>query len=188
MIKFAVRRMQPNDIQAVQEVARTSWNATYDRIIPGEIQDRFLKFAYSDEMLLRRMERSLLYVAEINGSWTSELISGKSADEGFDNEHQAGVEIAGFANFSTIGEGGNVELSAIYVHPIYQGKGIGSALLHEGIAHLQGDREIYVNVEKDNVLGRRFYEAKSFEVVDEFDDDFDGHVLRTVRMVLKLTT
>lgn len=191
MIKFAVRRMQPDDIQAVQEVARTSWNATYNGIIPGEIQDRFLKFAYSDEMLRRRMERSILYVAEVSGRLISDITSGESADVEIDNENMADVKIAGFANFSKVEEGGNVELSALYVHPIYQGKGIGSALLNEGIAHSahsQGVSEINVNVEQDNVLGRRFYEAKNFGVVDEFDDDFDGHILRTIRMVLKLTT
>lgn len=48
-----------------------------------------------------------------------------------------------------------------------------------------GLKEVYINVEKDNVIGRRFYEAKKFEFVKEFEEDFDGHILKTVRMVLK---
>ncbi|TVY06892.1 GNAT family N-acetyltransferase [Paenibacillus cremeus] len=160
-MELLVREMRANDIPQVQNVAKTSWNATYNGIIPIEVQENFLKSAYNDEMMLRRLERSHVYVAELNG------------------------EIVGFANFSFVKEDGKVELSAIYLYPEYQGQGIGSALLQEGIKYSRGVKEVYINVEKDNVIGRRFYEAKKFEYVKEFDDDFDGHVLKTVRMVLK---
>ncbi|MNY41495.1 Mycothiol acetyltransferase [compost metagenome] len=79
-----------------------------------------------------------------------------------------------------------MELSAIYLEPEYQGKGIGSALLQEGIIHSAGAKEVYVNVERDNEVGRQFYEAKKFIKVTEFDDEFDGHILKTLRMVLNL--
>ncbi|MCO0601482.1 GNAT family N-acetyltransferase, partial [Peribacillus butanolivorans] len=68
----------------------------------------------------------------------------------------------------------------------YQGKGIGTALLKEGIKNLEGAKEIFINVEKDNQIGTTFYKAIGLEVVSEFDDNFDGHILKTVRMVLKL--
>ncbi|MDR0269419.1 GNAT family N-acetyltransferase [Paenibacillus sp.] len=162
MNELMVRKMLPSDIQQVQNVAKTSWNATYNGIIPIEVQESFLKSAYNDEMMLRRLERSHVYVAELNG------------------------KIAGFANFSFVREGGQVELSAIYLYPEYQGKGIGSALLQEGIKNSQGVKEVFINVEKQNLIGRKFYEAKKFEMIKEFDDDFDGHTLKTVRMVLKI--
>ena len=28
-----------------------------------------------------------------------------------------------------------------------------------------------------------FYKAKGFEIFEEFDDNFDGHILKTVRMI-----
>lgn len=161
-MELTIRIMQPNDIQQVQHVAKTSWNATYNGIIPVEVQERFLQSAYNDEMMVRRLERSLLLVAELNG------------------------KIVGFANYSVVRDDGQVELGAIYIYPESQGQGIGSALLQAGINHSQGAREIYLNVEKDNVIGKRFYEAKKFKIVKEFDDDFDGHILKTIRMVLKL--
>jgi len=161
-MELTIRKMRLNDIQQVQNVAKTSWNTTYNGIIPAPAQENFLKSAYNDEMMLRRLERSLLYVAEHNGF------------------------IVGFANFSFVREDGNVELSAIYLYPEHQGKGIGSALLQEGIKNSQGAKEVYLNVKKDNVIGRKFYKAKKFEIVKEFDDDFDGHILKTIRMVLKL--
>lgn len=48
--------------------------------------------------------------------------------------------------------------------------------------------KIYINVERDNKSGRDFYNAKGFTVVSEFDDNFDGHILKTVRMVLKVSS
>lgn len=155
-----IRTMHDEDIQQVQDVAVKSWNATYDGIIPVEIQEKFLKAAYNDERMKQRLERSFMFVAEIEGS------------------------VVGFANYSPVSDDGKVELGAIYLYPEYQGKGIGSALLQQGINDLDGIKEIYINVVKDNQIGKSFYDAKDFQVVKEFDDDFDGHTLKTVRMVL----
>lgn len=156
-----IRNMTVNDIKQVQDVAKVSWNATYNGIIPTEVQENFLRTAYSDVILQKRLERSQIYVAVLND------------------------KIVGFVNLSFVREDGIVELSAIYVYPEFQGQGVGSALLKEGIKHAYGLKEVYINVEKDNVIGRRFYEAKKFEFVKEFEEDFDGHILKTVRMVLK---
>ncbi|CEG26172.1 GNAT family N-acetyltransferase [Bacillus sp. B-jedd] len=161
-MEYTIRNMRIEDTKQVQQVAKTSWNATYEGIIPAEIQKSFLNSAYSDEMMKRRMEYSLMLVAEVAG------------------------EIVGFANYSKVKEGGKVELAAIYLYPECQGKGIGTALLNEGIAKLEGIKELYINVERDNLIGRTFYEAKGFTVIGEFDDDFDGHILKTVRMLLRL--
>lgn len=99
----------------------------------------------------QRLERSILYVAEVDGI-----------------------------------VGGNVKLAAIYVNPEYQGKAIGTALLQQAINELEGTKEIYINVEKENQIGMTFYKAKGFEIVKQFDDDLDGHNLRTIRMDKKI--
>lgn len=154
--------MHYDDIKEVKNVAKITWNATYEGIIPTKVQNNFLKSAYNDERMKQRLENSFLFVAEVDG------------------------KIVGFANFSPVREDGKVELGAIYLYPEYQGNGIGTALLQEGITDLQGIKEIYINVEKDNKIGKTFYEAKGFEIVKEFDDEFDGHILKTVRMVLRI--
>ncbi|GGA61814.1 GNAT family N-acetyltransferase [Ornithinibacillus halotolerans] len=161
-MKFTIRKMTNDDVKKVQAVAKQSWNATYEGIIPNNIQENFLKAAYSDEMMQRRLEGSFLFVVEVDQN------------------------VVGFANFSPVKEGGEIELGAIYLLPEYQGKGIGSALLETGINKISGIKDIYINVEKDNQIGKTFYEAKGFEVVKEFDDNFDGHILKTIRMVLHL--
>ncbi|MBS4199037.1 GNAT family N-acetyltransferase [Bacillus sp. FJAT-49732] len=159
---FTIREMQKEDISKIQEIAIISWNDTYRGIIPTEIQEMFLRSAYNDEMLQRRLEHSTIFVSEVDG------------------------EIVGFANFSTVNEDGKTELTAIYLDPEYQGKGIGTALLKKGITTLAGAKEIYINVEKDNSIGLTFYRAKGFEFVSEFSEEFYGYFLNTVRMVLKV--
>ncbi|MDQ0481839.1 GNAT family N-acetyltransferase [Guptibacillus hwajinpoensis] len=161
-MEYTIRKMEERDVNPVQEVAKKSWNTTYEKIIPLEIQERFLDTAYNDEMMIKRLNGSYLYVAEKD------------------------QQIVGFANFSTVKEEGEVELGAIYLYPEYQGKGIGTALLHEGIKNLKGVKSIYINVEKENSIGTNFYQAKGFEVISEFDDNLEGHITKMFRMVLSV--
>ncbi|RDU38003.1 GNAT family N-acetyltransferase [Neobacillus piezotolerans] len=157
-----IRNMNTDDIKQVQHVAKTSWNSTYERIIPREIRERFLNSAYNDDRMKQRMERSLMLVADEDD------------------------RVTGFANFSPVRDGGKVELYAIYLLPEIQGKGIGTALLNEGILRLDGVKEIYISVERDNAIGKAFYEAKGFKAVQELEEDFEGHILKTIRMVLEV--
>ncbi|EIM05697.1 hypothetical protein A1A1_14894 [Planococcus antarcticus DSM 14505] len=154
--------MRAEDIKQVQDIAHKTWNSTYEGIIPLDVQENFLRSAYNDERMEQRMESSVIFVVDISG------------------------KVVGFANFSQVNKDGIVGLAAIYIYPEFQGKGIGSALLQKGIKALDGVKEIFVDVEKDNLSGLKFYEAKAFEVVREFDDDFDGHILKTIEMVLKV--
>ncbi|MFC2946968.1 GNAT family N-acetyltransferase [Virgibacillus sediminis] len=159
---FEIRRARKKDIKHVQQVAVKSWKETYRGIIPPEIQEKFLQNAYSDRSMKKRLKHTHIFVAE------------------------AGDRIVGFANFSQVKENGKVELGAIYLYPDYQGNGIGTALLYEGVDHLGGVEEVHLNVEKQNEIGKRFYHAKGFEAVSEFKDNFDGHTLNTIQMVLKI--
>lgn len=157
---FFVREMVEKDMENVRDIAVESWHATYAAIIPREIQDDFLRVAYSDEMLKKRLESSHMWVAETAG------------------------KIAGFVDFSPADETGRVELRAIYFYPDEQRKGMGTALLKRGMGELANTTEIMVEVEKENRIGLQFYEAKGFKVVKEFDEDFAGHLMKTVQMVL----
>ncbi|MBS4195957.1 GNAT family N-acetyltransferase [Lederbergia citri] len=161
-MEYIIRKMNEEDIKEVQKVAGTSWNHTYKDIIPIEVQEKFLRSAYSDEMMQRRLKHTLMYVVVVDG------------------------KIVGFANFSRVDDSGIAELFAIYIYPEYQGKGIGTSLLKEGINNLENVKEIYMNVEKDNNNGKTFYNSKGFEVVSHVDEDFDGYILKTIRMVLRV--
>ena len=160
-MKVTIRKMKNQDIEAVQSIAIESWHATYEELIPLDVQQRFLEMAYSKEMLEKRLAKAPFYVAE--------------GDEG----------ILGFANFSNVNEEGEVELAAIYLKPSEQGQGVGTKLLKQGLSELNPSK-VFVNVESENEAGKHFYVAKGFLAVDEFEEDFDGHFLQTMRMVLDI--
>lgn len=153
--------MTQDDIPFVQEISKTSWHTTYEGIIPRSIQDKFLQNAYSEDRLIQRLQGSPFFVAELNET------------------------LVGFAHFSNVKEE-QAELFAIYLMPDIQGQGIGTALLQHGIQVLLDATTLIVCVEKDNLKGIHFYNAKGFKILDEFEETFDGHVLKTVRMVLEL--
>lgn len=161
-MNVTIRSMKNEDIQSVQHVAKTSWNTTYEGIIPAEIQRNFINTAYSNEMLTKRLINTVFLVAEIDG------------------------EIIGFINFTHLKSDTKVELGAIYLYKDYQGKGIGTSLLNEGITFFPNLKKVYVNVEKDNEVGLAFYKAKGFIIETEYDDLFDGHILKTIRLTLDL--
>ncbi|SFI03840.1 MULTISPECIES: GNAT family N-acetyltransferase [unclassified Bacillus (in: firmicutes)] len=159
-MNFVIREMKEEDILSVQYVAKASWNDTYKDIIPAAVQEKFLGHAYSPNMMKHRLQHSHLFVGEVDG------------------------KVVGFANFLPIKHQNEAELGAIYLLPAYQGNGMGTALLRKGITTLEGVKKIYINVEAENKTGKAFYTAKGFAVVDAFEEDFDGHTLKTLRMVL----
>ncbi len=75
---------------------------------------------------------------------------------------------------------------AIYILPETQGKGIGSALLQQGIQMFSEIKSLIVYVEKENTTGMSFYQARGFVRIAEYDDLFDGHILKTIKLSLKL--
>src|SRR5699024_4220223 len=157
-----IRKMTRKDMKQVQDIAKTTWHATCDGIIPRDIQNNFLDKAYSLQMMKQRLKQPYFFVAEVKG------------------------KVVGFSQFTVPDQQGMTELVAIYLYPDYQGIGIGSAFLKEGMKHLKDVKEIQLNVEKDNHIGRQFYEAKGFSVISEYQEDFAGHVLNTMRMALKM--
>lgn len=161
-VSIIIRNMVKEDIKKVQDIAKQSWNTTYDGIIPYNIQENFLNKAYSNEMMSKRLVSSYLFVAEKITRLLALLIF-----------HQQDSK-------------GRSELSAIYLYPSCKGKGIGTAFLQKGIEVIKNIKEIYLEVEKENLIKKRFYEAKGFKAVKEYDDNFDGHILKTVQMPLTL--
>lgn len=155
-----VRRMVPADMAAVRHVAQVTWAHTYQGIIPEPVQAEFLRRAYADAALERRMRRDVFLVAE------------------------RARTIVGFADFYPV-EPGLAELAAIYVLPEAQSAGAGSQLLATGLRALPQVRRIRLDVERDNLTGRRFYAARGFEVISETIEQFAGHDLHIIKMELR---
>lgn len=155
-VTLQIATMQQYDIPGIQHVAKVTWSHTYKGIIPEETQEKFLRTNYSDHAMKHRMNHSLVLIAK---------------------EHQKCV---GFLNLQSI-DNVEAELTALYVLPEYQGRGAGSLLLETGIKMLNV-RTVYVSVERENEIGKRFYDAKGYVLLEERQENFQGIAFHILRM------
>jgi len=98
-----------------------------------------------------------------------------------------GVPI-GFANFTKKDSDGDSELTAMYILPAYQKTGYGQKLFKFALSLLIDAERLFVYVDGQNLVGRAFYEKQGFELLDIFDESFEGHPVKTAQYVLNITT
>ena len=155
-----VRDAGIDDVREIQNVARTTWDHTYRESIPASVRAEFVSQAYSEHVLLRRMESNVFLVAA------------------------EGEEILGFADFRWLSET-EAGLAPIYVLPETQGRGIRARLLEAGIGTFPPRTSFVLRVERDNTRAQRFYEAHGFRRAGQHKDAFYGHEVHEVEMVLR---
>lgn len=153
MIRVAVQE----DIPAIQQIAATSWSYTYEGIIPEAIQQQFISQAYAEEWLQHRLNETIVYVV------------------------MEAEQVVGFVNVKPLEQPGHYECLALYLQPTVFRKGYGTKLLQHVIKDFSIESMTLI-VEKDNKIGRSFYEAFGFEEVQQFEEDFLGHSLQSVEM------
>lgn len=157
-----IRPMTSNDIQHVQHIARKTWNATYHGIIPEDIQTAFVEQSYSEAMLLMRMKKTTVLIVECEGT------------------------PVGFANFTKKDHDGDSELTAMYILPTHQQAGYGKQLFDVTVSMLADAEQLFVYVDERNKAGRAFYEKQGFELLDVFDELFEGHPVTTAQYVYSI--
>jgi ribosomal protein S18 acetylase RimI-like enzyme len=164
--KIEIRPAVAGDAAGIENVARRTWNSTYANIILPENRERLLRRFYSHAALEQAVSQ--------NRSWF--FVAAKRQ------------EIIGYAQFLVREEEKAGELSRIYVLPEWHRIGVGGRLLAEGSTVLarEGAERILVAVEKDNFIGRRFYEKKRFHQIREIPSELLGQELILVEYGLKL--
>lgn len=155
-----IRPMTADDIGYIQHIAHVTWNDTYAGIIPEDIQTAFINRSYSDAMMMKRMEKTHMLVAEC----------------------EQGTPI-GFLNFTRKDEDGDSELTAMYILPSYQHSGYGKQLFDLTIKMLDGAKQLFVYVDSRNAVGRAFYEKQGFELLEVFEETFEGYPVETAQYV-----
>lgn len=160
-----IRKMTEKDIVSVREIALASWNETYAHILPADIQANWFEKTYSTPMLSKQMEKTHMYVIE--------------------DEH----EIKGFSCFTKVDEDGDCELTALYISPLHSQQGLGTRLLEHGLQVLQPyGEQLHVYVVSDNNPARLFYEKMGFQLIEEFDEYFEGYPTTTAQYIYPLKT
>lgn len=154
-----IRPMTTEDIHHIREIVYQAWEQMDDGTLPQETQIHYIDRSYGDFMLTKRMEKTIVLVVEYEG-----------------------IPI-GFANFTEIDEDGDAEITAMYILPAYQRAGYGSRLLQATFTALANVTQLFAYVDGNNEIGRAFYEKNGFQLLDLFDETFEGHPVETAQYV-----
>lgn len=155
-----VREMTLEDMECVREIAYENFQATYEGILPTNVQKDFLKLAYNPQRLRRRMESSVFLVFQQEG------------------------ELRGYANFSYVDRQGNSELLAIYVKVNKQRQKIGTTFLNYAKENFVNLKTVTINLEAENHLILNFTQKIGFVCKEEFIENFQGVYLHMKRYKL----
>lgn len=153
-----IRKMTEADIPNVQKTAEASWREAYEGLVGKEAQDRFLEYAYSNQMLKMRLKRSAFFVAEENDV------------------------IAGFINVTYPNGDRESVLAALYVRPDYQRKGIGEALFRACFDVLEEADILTLHVEAENKKGTAFYKKHGFVEVERMEETIGDDTFQSILM------
>lgn len=160
-MNIVIREMKIEDTERVKQIAAITWKDTFSHIMPIEVQEKTLREAYDNQTMEKRFTSSILFVAEEGGA------------------------VVAYAFFSSKNKEGKVLLESVYVHPDYQQKGIGTKLIHTGIAKLQPKR-LCLNVLEGNEKAIAYYKAKGFQEEGIFQHHFQHHPVAFMKMFKEL--
>lgn len=173
---FRLRPARPEEAEAIQVVARETWEATYAGIVLPEVRVSFVETSYSPQALRRSISRE----GQDHWFWVAEEISPEP-------------EIIGFAEVylrPTIAP--DAELTRIYVRPGWQKKGVGKALLEALIQELRALRpglrppRLWLSVAAENHQAIAFYELRGFQYKNDFEANLPGQKLAMQEFVLEI--
>ncbi len=156
-IHLSIDVAQPDDVEALYDLVCKTWLATYPNeeigITKEDIESRFTEtmtpqwIAEQKENLSHESSDEIVVIAKLNG------------------------RVVGMCSVVTSGDIN--EISALYVLPEYQKKGVGNQLLEKIHTFLDPEKETQIQVASYNIAAVDFYTSHGFEV--KSGELFDEH-------------
>lgn len=174
-VREAVREAEPDDVEAVVDVARDSWYAAYGGFLDPATVEAGLEANYDPDLVAAGVEHDdiAFFVCEVGDDGDGEVGDDGDGEIGDDGDG----EVVGFATAEQTWAD-EVELHTIYVHPDRWGEGVGTALLDRVLEWARGrdvDRVVAAAF-ADNAVGVGFFEAAGFERGLEAEGEIGGEL------------
>lgn len=162
-MRLAIRRARPADATSIQKLLMDTWHATYDHIYGAALVDELTSRWHSLANLSHQATApgALFLVAEADGK-------------------MIGTSLAEIRDDRTI------LIARLYVHPGWQGRGFGKALLAQMISAFPDARLAELEVENQNEPAIRFYEAMGFSLQRALRFDGRDDTPNTLKMAMVL--
>ena len=142
------------DIDALAVLAREIWHAHYAAIISLAQIEYMLEQRYAPAILRRELR--------LEGLWWDKLV--------------AGGKMAGFASYYLTGVPGEMKIDKLYVHPLYQRRGYGKAMIERAhqVALVRGCDRLVLAVNRNNAIAIAAYLKHGFRVAGAAVKDIGG--------------
>ncbi len=144
---LVIRNAQASDAAALSEFAIETYSAAFGHSFSEADLAAHLERNLSPSHFGQRIEEDVVLLAEVGG------------------------RLIGYAQFGAMSPSsehdGDQELRRLYVHPAFQNRGYGGALMEAILRHprITGAAHIYLDVWEHNHAAQRFYRRYGFEVV-----------------------
>ena len=155
-------------LQAIADLAGIIWRASYPEIISSEQIEYMLRTMYSLDRLSEEVLRlGIRYERLLNAD-----------------------ELIGFASFGPTEELHTFKLHKIYLHPQWQGRGLGSLLLKHCEQEIQilGGSKLILAVNKRNSKAIKSYQRNGFAIAESVVVDIGGGFVMDDYVVAKQLT
>ncbi|PIC76887.1 GNAT family N-acetyltransferase [Sporosarcina sp. P19] len=159
-----IRKMTVEDIQDVQEIALTAWQHTFSKHIPADVIETFIERTYSDLMLKKQLEKTMVLLA-------------------LDEQENP----VGYLSYTPIDVDGESEVTALHMLPTHLNCGYEDALLKAALATLQDAVNVDVYVDQNDRTLQDFYAKQGFSFVESFSELFEGISVNTLHYTLPIT-
>ena len=149
----------------ISALAAVIWRAHYPGIITPAQIDYMLARMYDVAVLRRELDSGV--------AWFRALVDG---------------ELRGFASVGSTGIPTEFKLHKLYVHPGWQRRGLGSALLQEceSTARTRGATTLVLNVNKRNAVALAAYRRRGFTIRESIVADIGGGFVMDDYVMAKL--
>lgn len=162
---MSIRTATEDDIDAIRQVAKQSWETDYPEILTRETIEEGFDDWYAREQIADALfpARSLVLVAERDDA------------------------VVGFAHATWSSDEREGYILRLYVHPDSRRQNVGHELLNRTRTELasEGVERVNAMVLAENEPGKNFYEQFGFEFVDETQTTIGGNAYRENRYVLE---
>ena len=161
-MNLVFRNAEISDSDEISKLLKVTWLHTYSRFMPLQLIEAISGQWHTPELIKQIIKNSQavvwvgVYENRITGVFSAQLIKDK-----------------------------DYYLNQLYVHPDFQGLGLGSLLLKLFIKNHQPNT-IKLSVMEGNEKSIRFYEARKFIIHSMVVEKFTGFDLNTVRMIWRV--
>jgi len=167
-----VRKVLPDDLRAIQEIAKETFYETFAEANTEEDMERYLTDNFSDAKIAVELSNpnSQFYIA-----WEDERTIGY-------------LKINSGAAQTELQDETSLEIERIYVKKAYHGKKVGQILYEKAleIAQFKKKDYLWLGVWEENPKAIRFYEKNGFVAFDKHVFKFGGDEQTDIMMKKKL--